>query len=112
LAQPSSATLADPRLELFGQKIVGHGQLFHLPIINFRVVLAATLKYTGRTFQGRTLSTVYHRRVNAKPARQPSDRLFTLQRLKQNHRFELSLSPILRIDCPAAGRMVLPFRHL
>lgn len=71
----------------------------HLFLLSLRGFLDATRKYTGRTFQERTLPTVDHRRMNAKPARQLSYHQFYLQHLKRRLHFELR-------------RMALPFRNL
>src|SRR6056297_434477 len=106
LARSSRASLSGPRLELSGQKIVGHSQLpdlgvqlLDLLLVNLGSFLATTFEHAGCAFQQCPLPGVDHRRMNPEPACQLGHRLLTLQRLKRHLRLELR-------------RMLLPFRHL
>ncbi len=88
------------------QKIPFHRQLADLGVqilelsgIRLRLNTgAATLEDLRRPIEQRLLLLMDHRRVDAEPARQLGNRLFALQGLKGNPRFE-------------SGLVLLTFRH-
>ena len=87
--QSSCASLAGPRLELSGQKIVGDGQLpdfgvkiLNLFLINFWRFPAAAFEHARRAFKQSAFPLMDHRWMDAKSTGQLADRLLALQRLQ------------------------------
>src|SRR6056297_4311305 len=96
LARSSRASLSGPRLELSGQKIVGHSQLpdlgvqfLHLLLVNLGLLSTAALEHAGRALQQGTFPLMDHRRMHPEPARQLGGGLLALQGFQRDLRLEL-----------------------
>ena len=94
-SKSSRASLADPRLEPSGQKIVGHSQLPdlcmqrpHSVLIDRRGFPTTTLKDVGRAVRQRLLPLMNHRGMHAIFRSQFRHGPLTLQGLKRNTGFE------------------------